>query len=345
MLLSGHPIEMIALDTPGGVSLELGLLAVEITTETVRCAVRKESGDDPDITNGTLVFADVRRIPNDIVIDGGEGVGRITKPGLDQPVGVAAINSVPRHMIGEATKSVCEQYGYTGGLEVIVSIPDGGELALRTFNPRLGITGGISVLGTTGIVEPMSNAALVGTIRVEMQMLAASGVHDVLITPGNYGMDFAKNILGLSLCSQVTSSNFIGDTIAAAVECGFLRILLVGHIGKLVKLSIGMTNTHSAQGDGRVEALIACALEAGGNLELLKGISRCATSDAALSLLAEAGVLQETMSILGQRIQACLMRQVPPDVDIGYVCFSNAAPEKNVLVESANANRLMETWR
>ena len=345
MLLTGMPVGRVDMDTPKGIRLRLDILDAEIGPDFARCAVQKDSGDDPDITNGILVYATARRRDAGIVIDGGEGVGRVTKPGLDQPVGAAAINSVPRQMIAGQVRDACERCGYTGGVEITISIPEGAALAKRTFNPRIGIEGGLSVIGTTGIVEPMSNAALVDTIKVELSVLAASGARDVLLCPGNYGETFARECLGLSMARQVSTSNFIGEGVQAAVSADFERILLVGHIGKLVKLGIGMTNTHSQNGDGRMETLIACPLACGAGLDLLRRIQGCVTTDAALDALGEAGLLDPAMDLLGQRIQATLERWVPAKVEIGFICFTNAQPHAGVLAKSDNADALARAWK
>ena len=234
---------------------------------------------------------------------------------------------------------------YSRGISVVISAPEGEALAKRTFNPQLGIVGGLSIIGTTGIVEPMSNRALIDTIRLELSQLSESGSTHVLLTPGNYGADFAKDRLSLSLKAQISCSNFIGDAIDSAVELGFTDILLVGHIGKLVKLGIGQTNTHSSAGDGRIETLIACALQAGANLPLLNELLSCVTTDAALTLIDREGLLESSMEILGNRIEDCLTRRVPDSVRIGYICFSNAEPHSGILVQSENAGDLLEIWR
>jgi len=167
----------------------------------------------------------------------------------------------------------------------------------------------------------------------------------VLLCPGNYGETFAREELGLSMKRQVSVSNFIGDGIEAAVEYGFSRILLVGHIGKLVKLGIGLHNTHSAYGDGRMETLIACALECGAGTELLRTILNCVTTDAALEAIDGAGLLRPTMEVLGRRIQASLERKVPVGTEIGFICFTNAEPWRGILVRSKNADRLAAEWQ
>ncbi len=344
LLLGGVAPATWRLDTPKGLPLELDILNAERGSDFARCAVRKDSGDDPDITDRVLVCATVKKTDVGISIDGGEGVGRVTRPGLDQPVGAAAINSVPRRMIREQVQAVCKKHGYGGGLSVVIAIPGGEALARRTFNPRLGVEGGLSVIGTTGIVEPMSSAALVDTVRLELNVLRQGGASAVLLCPGNYGETFARQALGLT-ATPVSMGNFVGDAVDAAVASGFSSILLVGHIGKLVKLGIGARNTHSAQGDGRMETLAACALAAGAQVPLLRQIMGCATTDAALAHLDGAGLLKPTMVELGARIQDTLTRWTPEGVEIGFVCFADRAPYRGVLIQSDNAETLMLTLR
>lgn len=344
MLLTGKTVKSVDLDTPRGIRLTLEIVDPDVGAERASCAVRKDSGDDPDITDGILVYAAVKKTEVGIAIDGGEGIGRITKAGLDQPVGAAAINTAPRRMIREQVEAACARYGYRGGIEVVISIPDGAELAKRTFNPRLGIEGGLSVIGTTGIVEPMSNEALVDTIRLEMNVLRASGAKYVLLCPGKYGEAFAREALGLGADRLICVGNFIGDAVDMAASMGFERILLIGHIGKLVKLGIGMRNTHSSYGDGRMETLIACALERGSDISLLRELQCCVTTDAALLALDRGALLSPVMEALGARIQATLERWVPDGVEIGFVCFTNFGSNRGILTQSPNADALMKVW-
>jgi cobalt-precorrin-5B (C1)-methyltransferase len=206
MLLSGEEIRQVRLLTPKGIELYLELEEIMRKKSEVSCAVRKYSGDDPDVTNGILVYATVQKVEKKskinsensvdlsekINLDGGVGIGRVTKPGLEQKIGQAAINKVPRKMICEAVEEVCRKYEYTGNLQVRLSVPEGAEVAKKTFNPRMGIEGGISILGTTGIVEPMSEKALTDTIYLEMKMLKENGTDWCYVVPGNYGMDFLR---------------------------------------------------------------------------------------------------------------------------------------------------------
>ena len=206
MLLTGKELQQIRLLTPKGIELELEVEDITTEKDAVSCAIRKDSGDDPDVTHGALVYSRVSFTDEPGVhIDGGIGVGRVTKPGLDQPVGNAAINSTPRRMIRENLEEVMEMISYEGGLDVMISIPKGVELAKKTFNPRLGIEGGISVIGTTGIVEPMSEKALTDTIMVELRQKRELGYEYALLTPGNYGSDFIRDGLGLPTSSETAS--------------------------------------------------------------------------------------------------------------------------------------------
>lgn len=338
MLLTGTMKENIALDTPKGIRLELAVKEISITLNSVSCAIEKDSGDDPDVTKGTLIFATVSRseVPG-VFIDGGFGIGRVTKGGLDQPVGNAAINSVPRRMIRENVEEVMALADYQGGISVIISAPEGETLAKKTFNPRLGIVGGISILGTTGIVEPMSEKALVDTIRVELRQRRASGAEYVLLTPGNYGSDFIKNELGLDMKIAVQVSNFIGDALDICKELGFKGALLIGHIGKLVKIAGGMMNTHSKYGDCRMEILAAHAGAAGAEKETVEEILDCVACDDVLRILQEAGLCESTMTRLVDRVRFHLQHR-GDEMEIGTLTFSK---EYGILGKTGNADELL----
>ncbi len=323
MLLSGERIPYVDLMTPKQIPLHLEILDIQRTPDAVRCAVRKDGGDDPDVTDGILVYAEVSRMADGIRIDGGRGVGRVTKPGLEQPVGAAAINQVPRRMIRENLEEVCRKYGYEGGLLAVLSIPQGEELAAKTFNPRLGIVGGISVLGTSGIVEPMSKQALTETIRVEIRQKVANGAEYLLIVPGNYGLDFLEESgCGLNPEDAVKCSNFVGEALDAAVENGAKGALLVGHIGKFVKLAGGIMNTHSHNADARMELLTVHAALLGAPVELLQRMMACVTTDDALGYLKEAGLLQPVMERLMERMEFYVDQRAQGRLELGIVTFS-----------------------
>ena len=327
MLLSGKEISYVELHTPKGIDLRLEVLDISREDNAVSCAIQKDGGDDPDVTNGILIYAKVSREPADeaqIIIDGGIGVGRVTKPGLEQPVGAAAINKVPRQMIRENLEAVCEQYHYHGKLSVVISIPSGVELAAKTFNPRLGIVGGISVLGTSGIVEPMSEQALIDTIRVEMRQKLANGMEYLLVVPGNYGIDFLDQYgHGLQLEDAVKCSNFVGEALDAAVEFGAKGVLLVGHIGKFVKLAGGIMNTHSHNADARMELLTVHAALLGAPMELLQKMMECVTTDDALKYLKEADLMEPVMERIMEKMEFYVNQRAQHQLELGVITFSN----------------------
>ncbi|WMJ89535.1 cobalt-precorrin-5B (C(1))-methyltransferase CbiD [Anaerocolumna sp. MB42-C2] len=323
MLFAEKTLEWISILTPKGIPLNLEVKEITRGDDFVTCGIQKDSGDDADVTNGILVFATVSKTDKDIVIDGGPGVGRVTRLGLNQDIGQAAINTVPREMIYKEVMAVCEESEYTGGLSIIISIPQGEELARKTFNPRLGIKGGLSILGTTGIVEPMSETALIDTIRTEMSSLVAEGAKYLIAAPGNYGEAFVDSHLTLTENKTVKCSNFIGETIDMAFEFKLKGLLLVGHIGKLVKLGGGIMNTHSKWADGRMEILCSCGLLAGGDSVLLRKILNCITTDEALELFQEAGLLEAVMQVLMEKIDYHIGHRAYEGLTIGALVFSN----------------------
>ena len=343
MLLLGGEKRTVSLITPKGISLELEIFDIHRQDGQVQCAVKKDSGDDPDVTNGTLIYAAVRIVDTPgVEIDGGVGIGRVTKPGLDQPVGAAAINSTPRRMIVQAVEEMMALADYHGGLQVVISAPEGEMLAKKTFNPRLGIQGGISILGTTGIVEPMSEQALVDTIRVELRQRREQGHDYVLLTPGNYGSDFIHNGLGIPVNKCVQVSNFIGDGLDICKELGFRGALLVGHIGKLVKLAGGMMNTHSKYGDCRMEILAAHAAAAGVPAEVIRQILDCAACDEALRLLQATDQYRQTMDHLTGRIEFHLAHRGGEAMQTGGILFSK---EYGLLSQTQEADFLLDMIR
>ena len=342
MLLTGRRKDTIDLLTPKGIRLHLTVEEIKITSSEVSCAIRKDSGDDPDATRGTLVFACVRKMDAPgVLIDGGAGIGRVTKRGLDQPVGAAAINSVPRRMIEENVREVCALCGYDGGVSVVISVPEGEALAKKTFNPRLGIVGGISILGTTGIVEPMSEQALVDTIRVELRQRRELGAEYVLLTPGNYGADFIRDSIGIDPRTAVLTSNFIGDALELSRELGFHGALLIGHIGKLVKLAGGMWNTHSKFGDCRMELLAAHAASLGLRPEKVSELLACVMCDDALRILKEEQLYDAVLTRLAGRIEFHL-RHKCGEMEIGAMVFSK---EYGRLCQTGCAQALLQKIR
>ena len=324
MLLTGERVATVRIDTPKGVVLELEPLEVELAEQYVSCAIRKDSGDDPDDTNGVLVFAKVEKVAEPGVhIEGGVGVGRVTKPGLACAVGGPAINPTPRRMITAEVGSVMEQAGYSEGLLVTISIPEGVEIAKKTFNPRLGIIGGLSVLGTSGIVEPMSEKALIETMYVEMRAQKARGNKHLLVFFGNYGEDFTRDVMQLDLEGAVTCSNFVGELLDYAVFLGFETLLLIGHSGKLVKLAQGVMNTHSKYADCRTELFALEAMFHGASIEVGQEIYHCLTTDEATKILKREQTFEPVMDKVTERIDFYMQHRVHGKIKTAAFMFSN----------------------
>ena len=346
LLLTGHAPETVALRTPKGIVVEVAPLFCRRTDTGAECAIEKDGGDDVDVTTGLPVIATVELLPGctDIRIDGGRGVGRVTKPGLDQPVGAAAINHVPRQMIAEALHREAEAACYTGGFAVTISIQNGEEVARRTFNPHIGVEGGLSVLGTSGIVEPMSQQAILDTIQLEMNqaVLRAGTPKRLILAPGNYGLDYLHDTYpAFAAIPVVKTSNFIGDTLDMAASAGFEQVLLVGHVGKLVKVAGGIMNTHSHTADCRTELFCAHAALCGAGRELCAALYAAATTDACLELLDAAGLRAPVLESLLDAIQLHLDRRAGEAFRVGAVLFSN---QHGPLGATQTAKELLEQW-
>lgn len=343
MLFSGEEFRQVRLMTPKGIELYLDVEDVTRLPDRVECAVRKYSGDDPDVTDGLLIYAKVEKGDEEssglrVILDGGIGVGRVTKPGLEQQIGQAAINKVPRRMITEEVERICRACGYCGEMKVTISIPDGEETAKKTFNPRLGIVGGLSVLGTSGIVEPMSEKALTDTIYLEMKMLRESGYSCCYAVPGNYGMDFLTDQLGINPDLAVKCSNYVGDTIDDAKLLGMKGLLLIGHVGKFIKLAAGVMNTHSRTADCRMEVFASHAVMAGADAAVVKEIMACLNTTEAVKILKDRGLLQDIMKTVMERITFYLRQRAGGELETGAVVFSD---EEGILGQTENAERLL----
>ena len=340
MLLTGERVATVRIDTPKGVVLELEPLEVELAEQYVSCAIRKDSGDDPDDTNGVLVFAKVEKVAEPGVhIEGGVGVGRVTKPGLACAVGGPAINPTPRRMITAEVGSVMEQAGYSEGLLVTISIPEGVEIAKKTFNPRLGIIGGLSVLGTSGIVEPMSEKALIETMYVEMRAQKARGNKHLLVFFGNYGEDFTRDVMQLDLEGAVTCSNFVGELLDYAVFLGFETLLLIGHSGKLVKLAQGVMNTHSKYADCRTELFALEAMFHGASIEVGQEIYHCLTTDEVTKILKREQIFEPVMDKVTERIDFYMQHRVHGKIKTAAFMFSNVY---GILCKTKAADELIQ---
>ena len=356
MLLGEEAVEQVSVETPGGVRFLLSVEEIRRASGWVSCAVRKDGGDDPDVTHGMQICARVGVAPPEpetaggwyeyenggltLKIKGGVGIGLVTKAGLSCEVGKHAINPVPRDMIFKHVERVCAGRDFAGTLWIVIFAPEGEARALDTFNSRLGIRGGISILGTTGIVEPMSEAALLATIRLDIRQQAAGGPGTLVLTPGNYGETFVRECLGLDLDRAVKCSNYIGASIDMAVEEGIRGVLLVGHAGKLVKVAAGIMNTHSSVADGRMEILAAHGAACGAGPELVEQILESITVDQALEYMEQVpGLGQAVMDRVIRRMDGCLRRRAGKARKIEAVVFTNA---RGILGRTKGADGLIE---
>lgn len=373
MLLRGRRMEQVSLTTPKGVRLDLEVEEMETGKNCVCCGVRKDAGDDPDVTDGLKVYSQVRLPDADsggagdareagdnteagddrnacgdyvyekdglrLILSGGVGVGRVTQCGLSCEVGKAAINPVPRQMIFEQVAGVCRESGFKGVLSIEIRVPEALKVADKTFNSRLGIQGGISILGTSGMVEPMSETALLDTIRLELRQRIRKGEKNLLVTPGNYGENFVGTVLGLGLGQAVKCSNFIGSTIDMAVEEGAESILLIGHGGKLIKLAAGIMNTHSSWADGRMEILAAHGAACGAKRELVEQIMEAVTVDEGLRLLeTEDGLREQVMKRVMARLEQYVKRRAGGRLRAEVIVFTN---ERGILGATTGADDML----
>ncbi len=337
-LCSGQAPALMEVVTPAGETARLFVEQAEcLPGKTACCMVRKDAGDDPDVTDKALVGARAsfageppfgRPCYGDpeypgLYLTGGKGVGLVTKGGLSCPVGYPAINPVPRKMILREADRARRRAGLAEqGLLLEIFIPDGERLAEQTFNPRLGIEGGISILGTSGVVNPMSEAALIETIRLEIRVKAAEGKTMLAVAPGNYGERFLREETGLPMDAFVKCSNFIGDAFSMMKEEGIRQVLLAGHVGKLVKVAGGVLNTHSRYGDRRMEILSDCAAECGVAPEASAALLGMNTTEEAAEYLVRLGVLAPVMDRVAARVKRVLESESGIETEV--LLFSGA---------------------
>jgi cobalt-precorrin-5B (C1)-methyltransferase len=290
MLLTGKPFDWVEVETPSRVKLRLPIIDPEIGDHYASCAVVKDSGDDPDITDGakicaTVCFSDKRGV----TIKGGKGVGIVTKPGLAIPIGEHAINPTPREMI---LRDISKLLPDDKGVEVTITVPDGEALAKKTYNLRLGITGGISILGTTGIVEPKSIDAYKTSLSLQLDVINASGVDKVFLVLGYVGEQYCKKVLGLSDDSVIKIGDHVGFMMEQCEKKGMKEVFLIGYLGKLVKVAAGQFNTHYRFGDHRIETIVHHARRCGARPEIIEAILKETTAEATIPILKDNGLVK-----------------------------------------------------
>ena len=309
--------------------LDDGRLPEGALPPVIRAEVVKDAGDDPDITNGTSVFVtltlarsedDLKAVPGvsvrheNILFEAGEGIGHATKPGRRLSVGEPAINPGPRQLVHN---SLLEAFGSPRPCKVRIDIPAGRELAKKTLNPVLGIEGGISIIGTTGVLRPMSEEAFKESLVPQIKVARAAGFDTQIFVPGKIGERIAAS-WGLPEAGMVQTSNFIGYMLEAAAEIGLKRILLFGHIGKLAKVAAGVFHTHNRVGDARLEVLAAYSGAMGMPGEGIERILGAVTTEEALPVIGEYG-LEKVYEVIAARASYRAERLIFNKVQVGTV--------------------------
>ena len=351
MLLTKKKIKTINIDTPKGIPLTLDVQNISLNNDYVECSIKKDGGDDIDATNTMDIYAKAeiiyRENGEDIIVCGGYGIGVVTKKGLSVEVGKAAINPTPMKMINyEIRKVIGEDISATLGegksLKITISAPKGEEIAKKTFNPRLGIIGGISIIGTTGIVEPMSDEGWKKSLSIELKMKKEQGLDKIILVPGNHGEQFIREKLNLDMKYVVRTSNFIGYMLKEAQRMGYKKILMAGHIGKFIKLSAGIFNTHSKVADARSEILISNLALMKAPYDLLEKINECLTAEEAVEVINENNYTEFYDKVSNKCRYKVKQYLGDDDTEVEVIMFSM---DKTLLGKSDNTDSLVEVFR
>ena len=351
MLLTKNSIETINIDTPKGIPLTLKVENVVIAKDYVECSIEKDGGDDIDATHTMHIHAKAELIDKqgeeDILVGGGIGVGVVTKKGLSVEIGNPAINPTPMKMIHNEVRKVIgndseEALGKNKALKITIFAPKGEEVAKKTFNPRLGIVGGISIIGTTGIVEPMSDEGWKKSLSIELQMKKEQGLDKVILVPGNHGEQFIRENLNLDMKYVIRTSNFIGYMLKEAQRMGYKKILMAGHIGKFIKISAGIFNTHSKVADARSEILVSNLAMMGAPYEFLKQINECLTAEEAVEIIDNSNY-KDFYNLISNKCKFKVEQYLGDDeTEVEVIMFSM---DKTLLGKSDNTDSLVEVFR
>lgn len=342
-LLNQEPQETVTVHAANGKIAIFDVEQTDFDEQQASCAIKKDGGDDQDATDGALIFATVKlRDDNEIHLDGGKGVGRVTKEGLANKPGMPAINPTPRRVIKAAAR---EELGEKRGINIVISVPEGERIAKLTYNLRLGIVGGISILGTSGVVTPMSESSWKHSISIEMNIHRKRGDNTIVLVPGNYGEDFAKDELGIPNAKIVQMSNFVGYVLHETQRLGFTKVLIVGDLGKMIKVAGGIFSTHSKDADARAEIMVAnLALMGGVPTAFLRKINQCLTTISMIKMIDEAGY-QEVYQMIADKIKLRaekLLAHREPHVEIDVVIFSR---ESGFLAASKPFQEIKGEWQ
>lgn len=319
MLSTKRPVKSVEVKIPKGVKLNIGIVGQKIGRDFAQCGVIKDAGDDPDVTNGVRINARIQYSKKQgIFLRGGEGVGIVTKPGLALNVGEYAINPTPREMI---IKEVAAHLSKGKGVEVEISVPGGSEIAKRTFNPRLGILGGISIIGTTGIVEPKSTDAYKMSLSLQLDVLKAAGNEKATLVLGYVGEKFCQEVLGLKPDSIIKIGDHVGFMLSECVKKKISKVILVGHIGKLVKVANGQLDTNIRFGDHRMTTIARFAKLCGAEKKVTGDILRQVSAEASIAILRKHNLTQ-TFDMIAKKAVDAIGRLVNNQLSVNCILLS-----------------------
>ncbi|MFE9655158.1 cobalt-precorrin-5B (C(1))-methyltransferase [Micromonospora sp. NPDC006431] len=326
-LVTGVPQGTVEIGLPAGRRVSFAVARCDVEpARRAEAVVVKDAGDDPDVTHGAELTATVAwRDEPGLRLDGGPGVGTVTRPGLGLPVGGPAINETPRRMIGQAVAEVVDLTEV--GVRVVISVPRGEIMARKTTNRRLGILGGISILGTTGIVRPFSTASWRASVVQAVHVMAAQGERTVVLCTGGRTERAARVLLPeLPEVCFVEVGDFTGAAVTAAVGDGMTGVVFVGMAGKLAKLAAGVLMTHYTRSKVDLSLLGAVTAEAGGDAELVAAVAAANTGRHAYELWEGAGLLGPAGDLLCRRVRQVLRRFAghAVTVDVAMVDFAGA---------------------
>ena len=321
LALVSEPVERVIIPTPIGIRIEVPVKSSrKISDDTAEAVVVKDAGEDIDATNKMEITATIKLTDNgEVVIKSGKGIGKVTKPGLQVPIGEGAINPVPRSMITAAVKEVLPA---GKGVEVTISAPEGETIAKKTLNPKLGIIGGVSILGTTGVVKPLSLEACRRSLVPQIDVALAHGYKRIVFVPGNIGEKIAIQQFSVPEDAIVQTGDFMGYMLDKAVEKGVKEIILLGHSGKLVKLAANIFNTHHKVADARNEVIASYAGAVGADTKTIKALLQSNTSDQATETLRDVNLLEATYTKIAERVSQRVSDRVENKIKISIIIVS-----------------------
>ena len=340
LALTGTVVDRVGVPSPYGIRFEILVKGTKKIGDAGVATVVKDAGDDIDATDKLEITATVKLTDDGKVkIRSGKGIGVVTKPGLQVPIGEAAINPVPRRMIEASVKEVLPA---GKGAEITLDIPEGEKVAAKTLNPKLGIVGGLSVLGTTGVVKPLSMEACRRSLVPQIDVAVSAGFERVFFVPGNIGERITKKLFNPSEDDIVQTGDFVGYMLDKAVEKGVKEIVFLGHPGKLAKVAAGIFNTHHKVADARNEVIAAYAGAEGAEAEAVKRILHANTTEEAITLLKQVGLSERVFDRIAEKVSERVSERTQQKIKVSVILVSL---DGEILGVDRNARSLEGNWR